>query len=331
MKTFIKVVTSFFLLLILLGAAGYFYLTGNYPKVSPAENIKIEYTPARLARGEYLVKHVVGCLGCHSQRDWDSFGGSLDEARIGMGGFHLDKKLMGLPGDLYAPNITPYHLKDWTDGELVRALRCGVNREGKALFPIMPYDDYSKLCQEDLFSIVAYIRTLKPVVFDPPQTRLDFPMNLIVRTIPMNAGPYRLPPDRKVPFQYNIYMINAADCLHCHTQVDDHGQPLVGMDFAGGMEFHWPDGSTVRSANITPDKDTGIGEWTRESFIKRFRDMKKMVGARKPVKPGELKTIMPWDEYGGMTDEDLGSIYDYLHTQIKPVKHQVVQFSAVSN
>jgi hypothetical protein len=99
------------------------------------------------------------------------------------------------------------------------------------------------------------------------------------------------------------------------------------MEGAGGMEFHWPDGSTVRALNITPDQATGIGDWSKDYFVKRFKLGENMVEAHAPVKTGEFNTPMPWEEYGGMTDEDLGAIYDYLHNTVKPVKHPVEKFT----
>ncbi len=327
MKPFIKIVTGCAAVLAVACAVGYAYLNAAFPKVEPAGNIRIEATPQRLARGQYLVRHVTGCLGCHSDRDWGCFSGPIKEDTLGKGGFHLDKKLMGLPGDFYAKNITPYHLKDWTDGEIVRALRSGVNKRGEALFPIMPYDDFSGLAQEDLYSIVAYLRTLKPIAFDPHARRLDFPVNLIVKTIPQNPGPFPPAPDRKKTLEYGRYMVNATGCMHCHTPLDGQGRPLPGMEAAGGLEFHWPDGSTVRSVNITPDKETGIGDWSKDYFVKRFKLGQKMAQSHTPVKPGGFNTPMPWQEYGGMTGGDLAAIYAYLHNQVKPVRHQVEKFT----
>ncbi|HJT23182.1 MAG TPA: cytochrome C, partial [bacterium] len=126
MKTLLKVGGILIVILLAAAIAGISYLNMAFPKVSPAENVKIDYTPQRLARGQYITHHVTGCFGCHSDRDWNSFAGPIKEDTLGKGGFCLSKKLMGLPGDFYAKNITPYHLKDWTDGELVRVLRTGV-------------------------------------------------------------------------------------------------------------------------------------------------------------------------------------------------------------
>jgi len=327
MKTLFKFLTGIIAVLILIGAAGFCYFNLAFPKVSPAENVKIDPNPERLARGKYLAENVTGCFGCHSDRRFDEYNFPLKEDTLGQGGFLFDKKLMGLPGSLYSRNITPYHLKDYTDGELVRTLRVGVNKEGKALFPLMPYQHLAGLSQEDLYSIIAYLRTLKPITNDPPPTKLDFPVNFIVKTIPKDAGPFPAKPDPTDKLAYGRYMINACSCFDCHTPVDAHGGPLPGMDFAGGMEFHFPDGSTLRAANITPDPKTGIGGWTKNYFIKRFRQGKKMADTAAPVKPGEFNTLMPWPEYGGMSDEDLGALYDYLHEAVKPVDHRVEKFT----
>jgi hypothetical protein len=104
--------------------------------------------------------------------------------------------------------------------------------------------------------------------------------------------------------------------------MDGQGTPLPGKEFAGGFEFPLPGGGVVRSANITPDADTGIGTWTEQQFIDKFKAFQ---GA--PVRsltPAEQRenTVMPWIGYAGMTEEDLGAIYTYLRT-VKPVVNRV--------
>ena len=327
MKLLLKILAGLLILILIAAGGGLLYLDQAFPRVSAAENIKIDYTPQRLTRGKYLVESVCDCFGCHSDHNFGLFGIPIKPGTQGQGGFFFDHKLMGVPGNIYSRNITPYHLKTWTDGEIVRALRVGVNQQGGALFNLMPYQSFTLFTQEDIYSIVSYLRSLKPVANDVPPTKLDFPVNLIIKTVPKDAAAYPAAPDKKNLVEYGRYMTNAALCANCHTTLDDHGQPLPGMDFAGGMEFHFPDGSTVRSANITPDK-TGIAEWSKDFFIKRVKLGKAMTEKNTRVKPGEFNTVMPWSEYGGMTDEDLGAIYDFLHNQVKPVKHSVEKFTA---
>jgi hypothetical protein len=93
------------------------------------------------------------------------------------------------------------------------------------------------------------------------------------------------------------------------------------MAFAGGFLFGLPAGA-LRSNNITPDEETGIGSWTREQFITRFKSMDPVTHPPKVVAPQEFNTVMPWTMYAGMTEEDLGSLYDFLRT-VPKVKNAV--------
>jgi hypothetical protein len=97
------------------------------------------------------------------------------------------------------------------------------------------------------------------------------------------------------------------------------------MEFAGGQEFKFPDGSIVRSTNITPDAETGIGGWDKEFFIKRFKLYAPPDARKIPAEKGK-NTVMPWTMYAEMTEGDLGAIYTYLRTT-KPIKNKVEKYS----
>jgi hypothetical protein len=98
------------------------------------------------------------------------------------------------------------------------------------------------------------------------------------------------------------------------------------MNMAGGQTFNFP-GGVVRSLNITPDNETGIGTWTKEDFIARFRFYSGEEAHNVPVNiEKDFNTPMPWLMYAGMTDEDLGALYDYLRT-VTPVKNRVERFT----
>jgi mono/diheme cytochrome c family protein len=114
-----------------------------------------------------------------------------------------------------------------------------------------------------------------------------------------------------------------AGCADCHTPQDDKGQPLPGMDLAGGNPFRMYTGGVVHTANITPDKATGIGSWSKAQF---FATIRRYQGKTLPaINNGDFNTIMPYNTFSRMTDSDLSSIYAYLRT-IKPVNHSVVKF-----
>ena len=90
------------------------------------------------------------------------FAGPLLPGSLGAGGQVFDAKI-GFSGSVISPNITPYNLKNWTDGEIFRAITSGVRKDGSAIFPLMPWPYYAKMNREDLYDIIAYLRTLKPV------------------------------------------------------------------------------------------------------------------------------------------------------------------------
>jgi mono/diheme cytochrome c family protein len=298
------------------------YIKFALPDVGDAPELKIEATPERLARGEYLATSVSGCVECHAQRDLSKFAGPVDPATLGQGGELFGSKL-GFPGEYYSKNITPAGIGNWTDGELYRAITSGVSKDGTALFPIMPYPHYAKMDQEDVYSIIAYIRTLKPIEYTPPASSSAFPMNFIINTIPQGASHQPIPPKEEL-VKYGEYMTNAALCMDCHTQ-QEKGEYKMNMYMAGGFSFPMPGGAVVRSANITPDKKTGIGNWTEETFIQRFRIYSDSAYVPAPVNPGEYNTMMPWGYFAKMKDEDLKAIFAYLQS-IPPIENQVVKF-----
>lgn len=324
MKQKVKSGIKYFVLLLVTAIIGVLsYVSFALPDVGEPEDIKVEITPKRIERGSYLANSVANCTDCHSERDWNKFAGPLVEGSFGKGGEEFNQQI-GLPGKFYAKNITPFALSEWTDGEILRAVSAGVNRDGKALFPIMPHPNFGKLDREDLYSIIAYIRTLTPIENIVPESEPDFPMNFIINTIPMKPAFTKIP-DRTNQVAYGAYLVTAASCGECHTR-KEKGTPVEGMEFAGGFEFPMPHGGTTRTANITPDMETGIGNWNEEAFLQRFKIYSDSAYKPVDVKDGEFNTVMPWTRFSTMKTEDLKAIYAYLRT-IKPVKHKVIKFS----
>ncbi len=324
MRNVIKLLGVVLLLFVLLLVGGLVYLNFGLPKKATPRDLRVQVTPERMARGEYLAKHVTGCVDCHSLRDWSTYAGPKIPGTDGKGGEHFDHALAGVPGIVYPRNITPAGIGDWTDGELFRAITTGVNKKGEALFPIMPYMNYRNMAEEDLFSIIAYIRSLKPIENFIPERKLDFPMNLIVKTIPPPA-PASFPtiPPKTDTVAYGAYMINAASCFDCHTKMEK-GNVIPGTEYAGGMTFCF-NNDCATSSNITPDNETGIGLLSKEEFLNKFRFYRDPVSQSLPVLNGH-QTAMPWIFYSGMTDEDLGAIYAFLRT-VPPIKNKVEKFS----
>jgi mono/diheme cytochrome c family protein len=319
MKKFLKILAAVIVLLVVAVVAILAYVKKFKPNI-PVEDVKIEYTPERIERGRYLANNVAQCVDCHSSRDWSRFSGPIIPGTEGKGGEVFDQKI-GFPGKYYAPNITPHHLKDWSDGELFRAITAGVSRDGRPLFPIMPYPSFGKMDREDIYSIIAYVRSLPSIENETPASVSDFPMSIIIHMIPSKAEFTQKPPTSD-KLKYGEYLTNAASCIECHTQTN-RGQIIQEKAFSGGRYFPFPDGSKVVSANITPDKNTGIGNWDEAQFIQRFKAFDKSVNnINEAVKPGEFNTIMPWSKYSQMTNEDLAAIYAYLRT-LKPIDNKI--------
>jgi mono/diheme cytochrome c family protein len=300
-------------------ASGVGYLFAAFPKAEAPRELKVTATPELLQRGEYLAHHVTVCVDCHAERDWSRFSGPPKDGTLGHGGEHFSQEF-GLPGNFYSKNITPGGIGAWSDGEVARAITTGVTRDGRAMFPIMPYTYFRHLCEPDLHAIIAYVRSLPSTNKSYPASQLDFPVNLIVRTMPTAAEPWACPTSGSA--DHGKYLTTIAGCPECHTK-QDKGK-VVGEPFAGGWRFKLPTGGHVTSRNITPDAETGIGKWTKEQFVATFQSRGKPEGAF-AVKPGERQTVMPWNMFGGMTAEDLGAIYDYLRT-VKPVKNTIADF-----
>ncbi|HEX8289958.1 MAG TPA: c-type cytochrome [Pyrinomonadaceae bacterium] len=305
---------------LIVGAVGLLTYITNFKPNIPVEEVKIEYTPERIERGRYLAHNVAQCVDCHSARDWSRFSGPIVSGTEGKGGEAFDQKI-GFPGKYYAPNLTPYHLKDWSDGELFRAITSGVSKDGRALFPVMPYLSFGKMDREDIYSIIAYIRSLPNIENETPKSESDFPMNIVIHMIPAKPE-FTQKPAPADKLKYGEYLANAASCAECHTPAK-RGEIIKEMEYSGGRFFSLPDGNEVISANITPDKQTGIGNWDEETFVQRFKAFDKTSNnLNDAVKPGEFNTIMPWSKYSQMTNEDLAAIYAYLRT-LKPISNKV--------
>ena len=275
--------------LIVIGIGGvWLYLFVILPRDIPVPDLTVEPTPARLERGEYLATAVYGCIYCHSERDWSLFGAPPKPGRIGVGGELFDESV-GLSGMIVAPNITPYHLGDWSDGEIYRAIVNGLHKDGYAFFPIMPFDVYLYLDEEDIYSIIAYIRTLEPIANDTPPRRPSRMMQMIGNIRALPAAPWEI--DAADPVQRGEKIAVIQGCRFCHTPADERRQALPGMTNAGGLELI-ANGKPVYTSNITPDIETGIGAWSEEQFIARFKDY---LGAEIPVSDVGYQTQHAWD------------------------------------
>jgi mono/diheme cytochrome c family protein len=316
MKTFLAIVGSL-LLVAVLGITAFF---SSLPRSAPPSAETVEVTPARLARGDYLFNAVLGCPVCHSERDFSLFGGPPQQP---FGGGRVCAEpgeplpgpagAGGLPGTICFRNITPHTtgVAAWTDGEILRAMREGIGRDGDALFPIMPAYIYRNLSDEDARAVLTYVRTLEPVNNPLPETDVNFPVNLAIRLLPEPLDGPVGHPDQSNPVAYGQYLTTVARCAFCHSPRDARSwQAFEGFEFSGGVAFQGRE-DLFYSTNLTTHP-AGLGDMPLEEFIALFR--------REDDPEAEELNLMPWTYFGNMTDADLGAIYAYLQT-VPPVEY----------
>jgi len=315
MKRALKIVLVVLIILIALVSVAAIKVLGPRaflgPRSRPLTARTFEATPARLERGKYLATSV-GCLYCHSPHDWSK---RDDPILPGMTGAGQQLPYTDLPGKVFAPNLTPDKdtgAGNWTDDMLARGIREGIGHDGRALFGIMPFAHYRNMPDEDLASIVVYLRSLPPVRNVVPATEIIFPVKYIMRNDPQPLTAAVPAPDVSDPVKRGRFLVNVIGCEDCHTPVDNHHVPIPGMEFSGGQIFHAPWG-TVASANLTPDA-SGIPYYNEALFIQTIR-----TGT---VQAREISKTMPWSILRNLNDEDLAGIFAYLKT-LKPISHRV--------
>jgi len=207
-----------------------------------------------VARGGYLVR-AGGCLACHSDLESDGppfAGGGPIETPFGI--FH-------------APNITPdpiHGIGGWSEGDLAAALTQGTAPDGGHYYPVFPYTTYTRITDPDIADLWAYLQSLPSVARPRRAHVLKFPFS--IRSINlawkvMFFEPQRFAPDPERTAQWNrgAYLVEAlGHCGECHTPRN----PLGGLsrDMAQAGTRFGPDGKSV--PNITPDSETGIGDWS---------------------------------------------------------------------
>ncbi|HYL84071.1 MAG TPA: hypothetical protein VE263_07550 [Candidatus Angelobacter sp.] len=282
------------------------------PKARPLASRTFERTPQRLERGRYIATALSGCIYCHSPHDWTAPGIPLLPGKEGAGEV---EPYSNLPGRIVASNLTPdpeTGAGTWTDDQLARAIREGIGHDGRALFPLMPYSHFRQMPDEDLASVIVYLRSLAPVRNQLPQTEIIFPVKYLIRGVPQPVtSPVSALPETSDRTQRGAHLVNMAGCSDCHTP-QDKGREIPGMAFAGGFPFPGPWGS-VASANVTPDP-SGISYYDEALFLQVLHTGR--VSAR------QLSPVMPFDVYKNLTDDDLKAMFACLRT-LKPVQHRV--------
>jgi mono/diheme cytochrome c family protein len=302
-RALLLICTSILLLLIL----GINFTIGWRPFLGSKKRVttdrQFESTPERVVRGRYLAQSVLGCATCHTPRDFTKHG-APSVAGVDFAGQPME--LGGFPGHIVVPNITPDKetgAGNWTDDQIARAIREGIKHDDTTLFPLMPYMLYKNLSDEDLALVLVYLRSIPPLRNPLPASKVNFPVNYLVRGVPQPVTKAVRGPDPSNTVARGKYLV-VMGC-GCHDAKKN-------FYFAGGENLRGPWGD-MTSPNITPDA-SGIGYYSESTFITAMRTG--YVGAR------ELNQIMPYGEFKDITDDDLKAMFAYLKT-LAPVKHRV--------
>lgn len=273
------------LLTLLIAAVSVLALVGlakfYIPPNVPVPDVKISGTPEQVERGRYLARSL--CVACHTVNSELPLSGGLDFARE-----------IPLPvGVIFPPNLTPAGpLKDWSDGEIFRALRFGIDRDGHHLIA-MSSVPVRNMGDEDLLAVIAFLRSQPAVVNDTPNppdqpsflATIMFAAGMLPEGLPPVAGVITAPPKGPTA-EYGAYIVNFVGCGDCH-----------GPDLTGGKEGGFaPKGPSLRV----------VKGWTAQQFLTALRTGVDPSGHALP------DNRMPWKAVGHMDDDDLTAVYEYL-------------------
>lgn len=265
-----------------------------------------------VAKGQYIFALAGGCA-CHT---------------VPKGTFNAGGRAFPIPlGKVYSTNITQDKdtgLGSWTDQQIQDAILKGIRRDGSKIIPAMPYEAYSGMAQEDLKALIAYLKTLKPVKKTTPQLESKAPLARAFG-VPLylqlfgrfSNSPAQAP---KSGIERGRYLVEHVSlCGDCHTPRNSIGVPNRSLYLAGASKKSGPLGEDI--PNITPDKETGIGDWKREDIAEL------LISGTKPDMDnvqGLMSEVIQGTPHGfkDIKREDALVIADYLKS-IPPIKNKI--------
>jgi mono/diheme cytochrome c family protein len=258
-----------------------------------------------LERGTYLMRSIVACGNCHTPKGPDFK--PLNDQELA-GGFAIDAPVF----HAVAANITPDKetgIGNWTDAQIIDAIRNGKRPDGTIIGPPMPIAFYRDMSDDDVRAIVAYLRSVKPIRNKVEKSSYKIPLppayGPIVTQVAVPPGGDRL--------AYGHYLASAlGHCLDCHTPILPSGQNDMARLGAGGNELPGPGNSVVMSPNLTPGNPKGMASWTDAQVKTAIR-----TGHRPDGSPLVGPMAFAW--YQNISDADLDLLVGYLRS-LKPVK-----------
>jgi mono/diheme cytochrome c family protein len=286
----------------------------SYDEV-PIPDVRATSDPAVIARGEYLVYGPSHCVECHA-KSFEEFQKVVRNEKVPLqGGTPFAAAPLGV---IYSRNLTPdpeTGIGRYSDGQIARMMRYNVRPNGRSsIRPLMPFHNMS---DEDMIAIISFLRAQPPVrnqVPDNEWTLAGKVIKSLSSTFMPREGvnPPKKAPEEKPTVQRGEYLARyVANCVGCHTPMDDTTFEPSGPEFSGGEEFEpmpmpGADMQTwFRTPNITPLKGSALMKYPdRATFVARFKN-----GGRQ-----HAGTPMPWEAFAKMSVDDVAAIYEFLHS-----------------
>lgn len=268
-------------------------------------------SPEAIERGRKLTNML--CASCHMDRST----GKLTGQRM--------KDAPAEFGEIFSPNITQdktYGIGDWTDGEIVYLLRTGIKKDGQYAPPYMA--KLPLMADKDVDAIISFLRSDHRMVAAENKPDIPSKPSLLTKLLCKVAfKPFPMPdetipmPDTTNSLELGKYLAHNLECFSCHSadfKSNNYLDPTQSVGyFGGGNQPLDLKGRVKPTSNLTPDKETGIGNWTKEQFVKAVKS---------GMKKGEPALSYPMLPYTQLTDYEVGAIYDYLMT-IPPIQNGV--------
>ena len=260
-----------------------------------------------LKRGEYVFK-ISGCGNCHTAENGVPLAG----------GRPLETPF----GTFYTPNITSHQtagIGAWSADDLQRALHHGVSPEGSDYYPAFPYTSYTRMVAEDVLGLHAYLLSLPA----SGQTNRSHDLvwflrwriaALVWKWLFFIPGEFVQRPAQSTQWNRGAYIVEAlGHCSECHTPRNSFGALQEGLAYAGNAEG--PEDELV--PNITPDKSTGIGDWSRAD-LQLFLQFGELPDGEYTA--GSMDQVI--EELRHLTPEDREAVIDYL-VALPPIENRI--------
>lgn len=295
MSKTIRIVIALIVLALLAVAALFLLRPGLLPRTGAAPEASA--STQIISKGEYLAR-AGDCVACHTVPNGPVFAGG---------------RAMATPfGNLYVPNITPDDdtgIGLWTPDEFYRMMHTGISRDGKLLYPAMPFASYTQVTRDDSDAIFAYLMSVPPVKQKNREHELRFPFNnreLLIgwRTLYFKEGEFKPDAAQSVEWNRGAYLVKGlGHCAMCHTAVNALGGSSESKAFEGGMipNQNW------YAPSLTSNREAGLGEWE----INEIADLLQVGVSHRGTVYGPMAEVV-YNSLQYMSDADTKAMAVYL-------------------